>query len=59
MEASWHRYRVHWIHNAQSYVGKSQQIMVSAALRQRGIHQPDRVSASQTLRHTADQFRAK
>ncbi|MBS3025364.1 transposase, partial [Acidiphilium multivorum] len=35
-----------------------QQSMVSAALRQAFI-QPDRVSASQTLRHVADQLRGK
>ena len=44
--------------NAQSYVGKAQQSMVSAALRQAFI-QPDRATASQTLRHTADQLRTK
>ena len=56
--ASWQRCRVHWMRNAQSYVGKAQQSMVSAALRQAFI-QPDRASASQTLRHTADQLRGK
>ena len=44
--------------NAQSYVGRAQQSMVSAALRQAFI-QPDRATASQTLRHTADQLRTK
>ena len=44
--------------NAQSYVGRAQQSMVSAALRQAFI-QPDRATASQTLRHTADQLRGK
>ena len=44
--------------NAQSYVAKGQQNMVSAALRQAFI-QPDRPNASQTLRHVADQLRAK
>ena len=58
MGASWQRCRVHWMRNAQAYVGKGQQSMVSAALRQAFI-QPDRASASQTLRHTADQLRAK
>jgi len=37
---------------------KAQQSMVSAALRQAFI-QPDRAGASQTLRHVADQLRAK
>ena len=56
--ASWQRCRVHWMRNALSYVPKGQQSMVSAALRQAFI-QPDRPSASQTLRHVADQLRAK
>ncbi|GAA5264571.1 IS256 family transposase [Acidiphilium sp. MT5] len=58
MGASWQRCRVHWMRNAQSYVGKGQQSMVCAALRQAFI-QPDRANASQTLRHTADQLRTK
>ncbi|ABQ28795.1 putative transposase for insertion sequence element [Acidiphilium multivorum AIU301] len=58
MGASWQRCRVHWMRNALSYVPKGQQSMVSAALRQAFI-QPDRVSASQTLRHVADQLRGK
>jgi transposase-like protein len=56
--ASWPRCRVHWMRNALSYVPKAQQNMVSAALRQVFI-QPDRPNASQTLRHVADQLRAK
>jgi transposase-like protein len=58
MGSTWQRCRVHWMRNAQSYVAKGQQIMVSAALRQAFI-QPDRVNASQTLRHVADQLRTK
>ena len=58
MGASWQRCRVHWMRNAQAYVGRTQQSMVSAALRQAFI-QPDRATASQTLRHTADQLRGK
>jgi transposase-like protein len=58
MGASWQRCRVHGMRNAQSYVAKGQQSMVSAALRQAFI-QPDRASASQTLRHVADQLRPK
>src|SRR5881227_2130405 len=57
MGASWQRCRVHWMRNALSYAPKSQQSMVSAALRQAFI-QPDRASASQALRHLADQERA-
>jgi putative transposase len=58
MGASWQRCRVHWMRNALSYVPKGQHSMVSAALRQAFI-QPDRAGASQTLRHVADQVRAK
>src|ERR1700731_4243430 len=58
MGASWQRCRVHWMRNALAYVPKAQQSMAAAALRQAFI-QPDRASASQTLRHVADQLRAK
>jgi putative transposase len=58
MGASWQRCRVHWMRNALSYVPKAQQSMVAAALRQAFI-QPDRASASQALRHVADQLRGK
>ena len=44
--------------NALSYVPKARQSMVSAALRQAFIR-PDRPNTSQTLRHVADQLRAK
>lgn len=56
--ATWQRCRVHWMRNALSYVGKTQQSMVAAALRQAFL-QPDRAQASQTLRHVADQLRQK
>jgi transposase-like protein len=56
--ASWQRCRVHWMRNALSYVSKTQQSMVSAALRQ-AFSQPDRAAASQALRHVADQLRTK
>ena len=56
--ASWQRCRVHWMRNALSYVPKAQQSMAAAALRQAFI-QPDRASASQALRHVADQLRSK
>ena len=58
MGSTWQRCRVHWMRNAQAYVPKGQQNMVAAALRQAFI-QPDRPSASQTLRHVADQLRPK
>ena len=48
--------RVHWMRNAQSYVPKAQQSMAAAAMRQAFI-QPDRATASQALRHVADQLR--
>ena len=44
--------------NALSYVPKGQQSMASAALRQAFI-QSNRPTASQTLRHVADQLRVK
>jgi putative transposase len=56
--STWQRCRVHWMRNAQAYVPKAQQNMVSAALRQAFI-QPDHPSARQTLRHVADQLRDK
>ncbi len=58
MGSTWQRCRVHWMRNAQAYVPKGQQNMVAAALRQAFIH-PDRPSASQVLRHVADQLRSK
>lgn len=58
MGSTWQRCRVHWMRNAQAYVPKAQQNMVSAALRQAFI-QADHPSASQTLRHVADQLRGK
>ena len=56
--ATWQRCRVHWMRNALSYVAKTQQSMVAAALRQAFI-QPDRAQARQTLHHIADQLRQK
>jgi putative transposase len=56
--SSWQRCRVHWMRNAQAYVPKGQQSLVSVALRQAFI-QPDSTSARQTLRHVADRLRAK
>ena len=56
--ASWQRCRVHWMRNALSYVPKAQQSMAAAAMRQAFI-QPDRATASQALRHVADQLRDK
>ena len=56
--SGWQRCRVHWMRNALSYVPKTQQSMVAAALRQAFL-QPDRAQASAMLRHVADQLRQK
>ena len=56
--STWQRCRVHWMRNAQAYVTKGQQNMVSATLRQAFI-QGDHQSSSQTMRHVADQLRGK
>ena len=56
--STWQRCRVHWMRNAQAYVPKGQQNMVSAALRQ-AFTQLDHPNASQTIRHVADQLRDK
>ncbi len=55
---TWQRCRVHWMRNAQAYVSKGQQNMVSVALCQAFIP-PDYPNARQTLRHVADQLRDK
>ena len=56
--ATWQRCRVHWIRNALAHVGKAQQTVVAAALRQAFL-QPDQGSARQTWRHVADQLRPR
>jgi putative transposase len=56
--STWQRCRVHWMRNAQAYVSKGQQNMVSAALRQ-AFTQLDHPHATQTMRHVADQLRDK
>jgi transposase-like protein len=56
--ATWQRCRVHWMRNALAHVGKAQQSMASAALRQAFL-QPDQDSARQTWRHVADQLRPR
>ena len=56
--ATWQRCRVHWMRNALAHVGKAQQSMASAALRQAFL-QPDQASARQTWRHVADQLRGR
>ena len=56
--STWQRCRVHWMRNAQAFVPKGQQNMVSAALRQ-AFTQLDHANATQTMRHVADQLRDK
>lgn len=45
--ATGQRCRVHWVRNALAHVGKAQQSMASAALRQAFL-QPDQASALRT-----------
>jgi transposase-like protein len=56
--ATWQRCRVHWMRNALAHLGKAQQSMAAAALRQAFL-QPDQASARQTWRHVADQLRPR
>ncbi len=56
--ATWQRCRVHWMRNALAHVGKGQQTVVAAALRQAFLP-PDQDSARQTWRHSADQLRPR
>ncbi len=56
--ATWQRCRVHWMRNALAHVGRAQQSMASAALRQAFL-QPDQAGARQTWRHVADQLRPR
>src|SRR4029078_11385996 len=56
--ATWQRCRVHWMRNALAHVGKAQQSMASAPLRQPFL-QPDQASARQTWHHVADQLRER
>jgi transposase-like protein len=48
----------HWMRNALAHVGKAQQTVVAAALRQAFL-QPDQDSARQTWRQVADQLRPR
>src|SRR5215212_2956553 len=56
--ATWQRCRVHWMRSALAHVGKGQQTMVAAAIRQAFL-QPDAEAAHQTWRHVADQLRPR
>ncbi|MGK7870552.1 IS256 family transposase [Falsiroseomonas sp. E2-1-a20] len=56
--ATWQRCRVHWMRNALAHVGKAQQSMAAAALRQAFL-QSDQEGARQTWRHVTDQLRPR
>ncbi len=56
--ATWQRCRVHWMRDALAHVGKAQQSMAAAALRQAFL-QPDQEAARQTWRQVADQLRPR
>jgi len=56
MNATWRRRRVHWMRNAFAHVHKSQQSIVTAALRQI-FAQEDAETAHKMFRQIADQFR--
>jgi putative transposase len=56
--ATWQRCRVHWMRSALAHVGKGQQAMVAAALRQAFL-QADAASARQVWRQVADQLRPR
>jgi putative transposase len=55
---TWQRCRVHWMRSALAHVGKGQQAMVAAALRQAFL-QADETSAHQVWRQVADQLRPR
>jgi putative transposase len=56
--ATWQRCRVHWMRSASAHVGKGQQAMVAAALRQAFL-QADEAGAHQVWRQVADQLRPR
>jgi transposase-like protein len=56
--ATWQRCRVHWMRSALAHVGKGQQTMVAAALRQAFL-QADETSARQVWRQVADRLRPR
>jgi putative transposase len=56
--ATWQRCRVHWMRSALAHVGKGQQTMVAAALRQAFL-QADQEAARQVWRQVADQLRPR
>ena len=58
LSATWQRCRVHFMRSLLAYVPKSQQSVVSAAVRQVFV-QPDRKAAGEAWRHVADQLRPR
>ena len=56
--ATWQRCRVHWMRNPLAHVGKGQQAVVAAALRQAFL-QADEAAARQVWRQVADQLRPR
>jgi putative transposase len=58
LSATWQRCRVHFMRSLLAYVPKSQQTVVSAAVRQVFV-QPDRKNAGEAWRHVADQLRPR
>jgi transposase-like protein len=56
--ATWQRCRVHWMRSALAHVGKGQQSVVAAALRQAFL-QADQASAHRVWRQVADQLRPR
>ena len=56
--ATWQRCRVHWMRSALAHVGKGQQAVVAAALRQAFL-QADEAAAHQVWRQVADQLRPR
>jgi putative transposase len=58
LSATWQRCRVHFMRSLLAYVPKSQQTVVSAAVRQVFV-QPDRKAAGDAWRHVADQLRPR
>jgi transposase-like protein len=58
LSATWQRCRVHFMRSLLAHVPKSQQSVVSAAVRQVFV-QPDRKTAGQAWRHVADQLRPR
>jgi transposase-like protein len=56
--ATWQRCRVHWMRSALAHVGKGQQAVVAAALRQAFL-QADEAGARQVWRQVADQLRPR